>query len=140
MAESIVIDCNVAAKWILPEPGREAARRLLEQSAAGEISLIAPDLILVEFAGLISKYYRRKLISAIDAEKSFDLFTQIAPPLVETGPRLDAALALSLEYGASLWDCVYIALAMECECACLTADGRLFRSGIGRHASLRLLK
>jgi predicted nucleic acid-binding protein len=140
MPEAIVVDCSVAAKWVLAEPGREAARKLLERSAKREISLIAPDLILVEFASLISKHYRRKLISSVDAEASFDLFTRIAPALVETSPLLNSALALSLEYGASLWDCVYIALAVEHKCACLTADGRLFRSGIGRHSTLRLLE
>jgi len=139
MAESLVIDCSVAAKWVLPEPGRPAARLLLDRAGAGEITMLAPDLILVEFASLLSKQHRRKLISAAVADKSFDLFTQIAPTLVDTRPRLDAALALSFEYGASLWDCVYVVLAIECECPCLTADKRLLRSPIGKHANLRLL-
>ena len=136
MAESLVVDCSVAAKWVLPEPDRA----VLDLSAVGEVSLLAPDLILIEFASLISKQHRRKLISAAEAEKSFDLFTRIAPSLVETRPRLNAALGLSLEYGVSLWDCVYIVLATECECPCLTADRRLLRSPIGKHAKLRLLE
>ena len=140
MADMFVVDCSVAAKWVLSEPDSVAAWGWYTRFQAGEISLIAPDLILLEFASLVSKYQRRKLISVTEAEASFALFADIAPPLVETRPRLDAALSLSLQHGASLWDCVYVLLSIECECPCLTADGRLFRSPIGKHANLRLLE
>ena len=101
---------------------------MLDLSAAGEVSLLAPDLILIELASLISKQHRRKRISAADAQKSLDLPTRIAP--------FAGRNTTSLEYGASL--CVYIVLAIECECPCLTADRRLLRSPIGKHAQLRL--
>ena len=140
MAETFVVDCSVAAKWILSEPGSTAAWGWYLRFRQGKVSLIAPDLILIEFASLLSKYYRRKLISAARGEDSYALFTDIAPPLFDTRPRLDAALALSVKCGASLWDCVYVMLAIEAECSCLTADERLFRSNIGQHASLRLLE
>src|SRR5258708_5260733 len=50
MPETFVLDCSVAAKWVLPEPDRTPALRLFERYASGEISLIAPDLLLAEFA------------------------------------------------------------------------------------------
>jgi predicted nucleic acid-binding protein len=140
MTERFVLDCSVAAKWVLAEAESDAAWAWYKRSQAGEISFIAPDLILVEFASLVAKQYRRKLISAKEAERSYALFTEIAPPLIDTRPRLDAALDLSLEFGASLWDCVYITLAMECECPCLTADRRLLRSPVAKRAELRLLR
>ena len=140
MAETFIVDCSVAAKWILSEPDSEAAWNWYTRFESRELSLIAPDLILVEFASLVSKHYRRKLLSATEAERSYALFAEIVPPLVDSRPRLNAALALSLEYGASLWDCVYIVLGIECECPCLTADKRLLRSPIGKHTNLRLLE
>jgi predicted nucleic acid-binding protein len=56
------------------------------------------------------------------------------------GPRLFRALDLSLQYQLSLWDCVYLALALEHDCPVLTADRRLFRAGRGGHPSVRLVK
>src|SRR4051794_40655014 len=37
MPDTCVTDCSVAAKWLLPEPEREAALRLFDRYVAGEI-------------------------------------------------------------------------------------------------------
>jgi predicted nucleic acid-binding protein len=65
--------------------------------------LIAPDLLLAEFAGLMAK---------------------CAPRLFDMRPQLPRALDLSLQYRLSLWDCVSLALALEHDCPVLTADRR----------------
>src|ERR1700690_4464771 len=103
MPETFVIDCSVAAKWVLPEPGRPSALRLLDRHLAGEISLIAPDLIEAD----------RRLVRALDR---------------------------SLRHQMSLWDCVYLALAVERDCPFLTSDQRLFRAGTGRHPAIQLFE
>jgi predicted nucleic acid-binding protein len=139
MPEILVLDCSIAAKWLLPEPGRGPALKLLDRYEAGEIGLIAPDLLLAEFASLLGKRHRRKQISAEQAYQAYNLMTKSAPRLYETRPLLLHALDLSLRHRMSLWDCVYLALAREHNCDFLTADQRLFRSGAARHPSLRLL-
>ena len=58
MPDTFVPDCSVAAKWVLPEPGRAPALELFERYASGEILLIAPDLLLAEFE---NRSRRRKL-------------------------------------------------------------------------------
>lgn len=140
MPDTFVVDCSVAAKWILPEPDRAPALRILERHESGEISLIAPDLLLAEFASLLAKRSRRKEISAQQAHEAFHLLTRCALRLFDMRPRLPRALELSLRHQLSLWDCVYLALAQEHECSFLTADRRLFRGGRGRHAALRLVR
>ncbi|MGH9584667.1 MAG: type II toxin-antitoxin system VapC family toxin, partial [Bryobacteraceae bacterium] len=70
MPEHFVVDCSVAAKWILPEPGRDAVLRLLKQYEADEILLIAPDLLVAEFASLLAKRSRRKELSVPQAEQA----------------------------------------------------------------------
>jgi predicted nucleic acid-binding protein len=140
MADTIVIDCSVAAKWILPEAGREPALRWFDRYAAGGVLLIAPDLLLAEFASLLAKRARRKQISAGRAHEAFSLMTKTAPRLYDTRSRIFRALDLSLRHSLSLWDSVYVALALEHDCPLVTADERLFRSGKPRHPSLRLLQ
>jgi predicted nucleic acid-binding protein len=140
MPDTFVLDCSVAAKWVLPEPDRAPALRLFEQYAAGEVVLIAPDILLAEFASLLAKRTRRKQISAEQAHEAFSLMTKCAPRLSDTRPRLSRARALSLERQLSLWDCVYLELAMERDCPVLTADLRLFRAGRGGHPFVRLVQ
>lgn len=139
MPDTFVVDCSVAAKWILPEPGREMALRLFARYESGEIAFIAPDLLLAEFASLMAKRSRRKEISRRQAHDAFDLLTRCAIPLFDMRPRLRRALELSLRYQLSLWDCVYLAVAIEHDCVFLTADRRLFRGGQARHPALRLI-
>ena len=140
MPETFVLDCSVAAKWVFPEPGRASAVELFSRYASGEILLIAPDLLLAEFASLVAKRSRRKLMSAEQAQQAFALIARYAPRLFDMRPRLSRALDLSLRYRLSLWDCVYLALAAEHNCPVLTADLRLFRAGSGRHPSLLLVQ
>src|ERR1700676_1020379 len=88
MPDTFVLDCSVAAKWVLPEPGRDPALRLLERYASGEISLITPDLLLAEFASLMAERSRRKQISTEPAQHACELMTRSAPRLFAVLPRL----------------------------------------------------
>ena len=130
----------MAAKWVLPEPDRAPALALFERFASGEVLLIAPDILLAEFASLVAKRNRRKQISAAQAREAYALMMKCAPRLFDTRPRLLRALDLSLQHQLSLWDCVYLALAREHDCPVLTADLRLFRAGQGRHPSVQMVQ
>ena len=136
----LVVDCSVAAKWVLSEPGRDLALQLLEQYESGEVLLIAPDLLLAEFASLLAKRNRRKEISADQAVQALDLMGRYSPKLFDTHSRLRSAFELSLHYQLSLWDSVYLALAIEHNCPLITADERLFRGAVARHSLIRPLR
>lgn len=140
MPDILVVDCSVAAKWALPEPDRDPAMALLDRYGSGGISLIAPDLLLAEFASLLAKRTRRKQLSVAQAQRAFQLINRCAPRLFDTRSLLPRALQLSLNCQLSLWDCVYLALALEHACPLVTADRRLFRGAVARHPSLVLLQ
>ncbi len=140
MPDTVVLDCSVAAKWILPEPDRAAALRLLDGYEAGEVALIAPDLLLAEFASLVARRNRRKQLTAEQAQEASRLMGKCAPRLFDTCSRLPHALELSRRYCLSLWNCAYLALAVEHNCPFITADRRLFRGARGRHPLIRLLE
>ena len=139
MPETFVLDCSVAAKWMLPEPGRAPALELFRRYVQGEITLIAPDLLLAEFASLMAKRSRRNLISMGQARQAYSLMARYSPRLFDTRPLLSRAFELSLRHQLSLWDCVYLGLAAEHDCPVLTADRRLFHAGKARHSSLVLV-
>jgi predicted nucleic acid-binding protein len=140
LPELLVVDCTVAAKWVLDEAGHVQALRLLEEEESGSLLLIAPDLLLTEFASLIAKRVRRKRMSAAQAIDAFGRFEESSPALFETRPLVESALHLAVDGQLSLWDSVYLALALEHRCPLITADRRLFRGRSPRHPAIRLLK
>jgi hypothetical protein len=87
----------VAVKWVLYEPGHVQALRLLEEELSGSLMLIAPDLLLTEFASLIAKRVRRKHMSAAEAIDAFYRFEESVPALFETRPLVEAALNLAVD-------------------------------------------
>lgn len=136
----LVVDCSVVAKWVLPEPSRAAAVRLMERYQSGEIMLLAPELLLVEGASLLAKRHRRKQLSIQQTRDAFRFLLDFAPRLIELRPRLSRALELSLQSGLSLWDCVYVAVAIEHRCPLITADRRLHMGAAKRYSFVQLLE
>ncbi len=140
MPDTYVMDCSVAAKWVFPESGRDAAMDFYARYEAGSILLISPDILVAEFASLVAKRNRRRHISTAQAHHAFALMTKFTPRLFDTRPLIFHALELSLKHQLSLWDCIYLALALERDCPVLTADLRLFRGGSSRHPALMLVQ
>jgi predicted nucleic acid-binding protein len=139
MPNELVIDCSVAAKWILPEPDRELAMQYLDQWQSGTIILLAPDILLAEIASLLAKKHRRKELTAQQAIDAYGFITAFAPKLEPSPNLMPLALNLSLQHQVSLWDATYLALAIQKNCPLVTADIRLFRGGKARHQAISLL-
>jgi len=122
-----VVDASVAVKWYFPEPGLVPARRLLAEAIEGRRELLAPDLILVEFANVLWKKVQREECDRVQAEEILDAFSTDAPRLVASEALVSRALELALRLGEVVYDCVYLAAAIEGEATLVTADARLAR-------------
>ena len=115
---SVVIDASVALKWVLDEPGKDAAELLLDEE------LIAPSLWLLEAANALWRRVRRGEITGEEAtERLAELFN--AP--VTTVPiesDLVAAAELANALNHPVYDCLYLALAIREGAYVVTADSR----------------
>jgi predicted nucleic acid-binding protein len=133
--KSVVVDASVAAKWFLPEDGVEQARRLLD----GKHALLAPDLLWTEVASVAWKYARKGILTRIEAER---LVAQALVFPVETHPceplLLSDALRLALEHDRTIYDSLYLALAVRESATLVTEDARLVRSLAGSKLSKRV--
>jgi predicted nucleic acid-binding protein len=136
---SLVVDASVALKWLVSEPGREAAVSLLSLYEADRIHLSAPSQIVDEVASALSKLSRRRKISAAQADYAFRSFDLYLPELVDDLGLVVAALSLSLEHKTSYWDCLYLALAIERKADLITADQRFYRSVARHYPFVRML-
>lgn len=121
---TFVVDASVGAKWWFPEAHREAALRL--RSPAHDLH--APALFDLEVCSVVCKRIRRGEISARDGERVADLLEQV--PVRRHGDRelLRPALALAHTTRQTLYDCLYLALALILEARMVTADERFYRA------------
>ena len=117
-----VIDASVAVKWLLPEPGSDAAAALLD---SGE-QLIAPALIRIEVTAAILRKVRMQEIDARGGAVAFRLWLQCLVDgvitLVPDDVHLAAAWAIALRLKHPLQDCLYLALAESRRAVLITAD------------------
>jgi predicted nucleic acid-binding protein len=115
----VVVDASVAVKWVLDEPGSEAAATLREQE------LIAPALWLAEAANAL---WRHAQTGEITGNEAVELFTELLQAPVATlpiEPHLEPALKLATEIRHPVYDCIYLALALHHQTYVVTADRRL---------------
>lgn len=116
-----VVDASVVIKWLVPEVHSGAARNLLHY----EHQYVAPDLLFAETTNTIWKKVRRGEVSPRDGER---LVADVGRAAVETVPcrALAAdAYALASASGRTVYDAMYLALAVRLDTRMITADERL---------------
>jgi predicted nucleic acid-binding protein len=122
----LVIDASVAAKWSLKDEtlGREAAA-LLDRYSRHEVQLLVPDLFWAESGNMLWNAVRRGRCSRDDAEghitalKNLDLATFASEALI------DQAFGIATHFGRTVYDSIYVALAVESRAQLVTADEKL---------------
>lgn len=125
---SFVVDASVAAKWMLPAKGellRREAFRLLDSYGDGETSLLVPDIFWAECGNVVWKAVRQRRFSPVDAELAILSMMRRSIPTVSSVNLLPEALPIAFNFGRSVYDCLYVALAVQSETQLITADERL---------------
>lgn len=124
----IVVDASVAAKWFLPGRGEtltDEAFRLLQGYAKGEIRLVVPDLFWAELGNLLWKAVRQGRCTKTTAESALASLKDRKLPTVPTVALLDVAFAIALTFDRTVYDSLYVALAVHSKAELVTADERL---------------
>jgi len=123
---SLVLDASVAAKWVLPEePLAERAVSLLERYAEDEMRFVVPDLFWAEFGNVLWKAARQERISTDSAVVAIEGMRARAFPTVSSFHLLPEAFQIANSFGRSVYDGIYVALAIEVNSEFVTADERL---------------
>jgi predicted nucleic acid-binding protein len=125
---SFVLDASVAAKWMLPaqnEPLRAEAYRVLDGYAASEFGLLVPDVFWAECGNILWKAVRQQRLSRADAGLALTGIVRRDFPTFSSTQLLSEALPIALNYDCAVYDCLYVALAVQSETQLITADERL---------------
>ncbi len=137
---TIVVDASVAAKWLFEETDSAKARMLLGEIEEGRLKPLAPEILPAEIATSLSKRVLRGILEPLEAEVQYERFRHSCPALISNGFLAGSALQLALRHRHPVYDCLYVALALETPCPLVTADERLFRAFNATFPHLRLLR
>ena len=132
--ERVVIDASVAVKWVLDEPGSPQARRL----AAARLE--APDLLLVECASVLWKKVQLGDLRQAEAAERLGLLNCAPVTWASSPDLLEAALRLALDLRHPVYDCLYLALALQLAIPLVTADRRFALTVSRRPALARYIR
>ena len=117
---SLVLDTSVAIAWYLPETFRAAARVWQSRLLDGRVRLVVPGLHYWEFGNVLRTYVMRSELEADLAQQIWAL--HLEAPLEVAEPERSEVLATAFEYGATVYDAVYIALSRSLDLSLLTAE------------------
>jgi predicted nucleic acid-binding protein len=123
-----VIDTSVQIKTLVTEADSAKAIRLCDEYRAGIHELLAPDLFPTEVANVLMILERAGKIRPGDANLLFSQFLVDIPPLHPTISLLPRAMEIAKQFGQSVYDSLYAALAEREGCEHVTADDRFLRS------------
>jgi predicted nucleic acid-binding protein len=124
----VVVDASVAVKWCLPAQQEEfvpQAEDLLASYRRSEIRFLVPDLFWAELASGLWKAVRRGRISTERAMSALSLVGDLGIPSIPSADLLPQALFLAMSHDRTVYESLYVALAVQSKSEMITADERL---------------
>jgi len=122
----IVVDCSVAASWILPDEYSGAAENLLGRLLQRKPRLVVPELWIYEVLNVLRSAVRRKRLTAAGARRAVTFLNRIPLERVPLKQGLDTLVfERALEHNLSACDAAYVVLAETRGATLCTADKAL---------------
>jgi predicted nucleic acid-binding protein len=124
----VVVDASVAAKWVLPAEGEtltEEAAGWLHRYAQGEVRFLVPDLFWAETANLLWKAVQHGRCSKEFANSALAELVDRRLRTVSSVPLLNLAFHIATDHQRTVYDSLYVALAVLANGQLITADERL---------------
>jgi predicted nucleic acid-binding protein len=119
-----VIDASVLVKLFFEEDHSEAAERWVQTTS----ELLAPELIWAEAANVVWKRSRR---GDLDREDASEIAAHMLRLPLQTRPSADLlpdAIELALRFDRTVYDSLYVVLAVKTKSVVISGDKRLVRA------------
>ena len=124
----LVLDASVALKWVIPAANETLIAesvQLLKRYTDGEVDFIVPDIFWAEIANVLWKGARQHQWPQATAEAAASAIRDRALTTVSSRSLLADALKIAFAHDRSVYDCLYVALAIQSKTQMVTADERL---------------
>jgi predicted nucleic acid-binding protein len=119
-----VVDASVAVKWYLPEVHDLSARRLL----TGTEDLLVPDLIFSEVGNILWKRVRSQQMSEAEAQTVLQSLGTLPLVVSPSWPLALSALMIACQAQRTVYDNLYLALAVRENAIMVTADEKFYNA------------
>ncbi len=119
-----VIDANLLVRTIIVE---DYSRDILVYVArfGQDVEVFAPNWIILECANALRRAILAKRYPEPQAAQDIQDLFALAINYTPTEMLVPPAMTISIRYGISVYDAVYVALANQLNCPILTGDQRL---------------
>lgn len=125
---AVVVDASVGIKWFVPEIHSAEAR----QWRNGSTELHVPTFFFnLEITSILWKKVMRSEISRSDADIILAELSSLPITRHPEAPLLESAFDLANRSKRTVYDCLYLALAVQLQGRMVTADLKLFNSLTG---------
>lgn len=119
-----VVDASVVVKWFSDEEGSDRALKLRDGHIGGELSLVAPELILYEVTNAL-RY--KPLFDSSKVSRAFHDLLEFQLELVQlTEDLLKTCVDFAFRHGTTLYDSVYLGLGKSMDIDVVTADKKFY--------------
>jgi len=118
-----VIDACVAIKWFVPEKDYQSAAKVLNEFP----EFLAPDLFLIEIDAILTKKIRKKELDLSEAEIIYHEVRNLPFKLIEYDQVSKLSFDLSASLPITLYDAIYLSVALVFNEEVITADERFYR-------------
>jgi predicted nucleic acid-binding protein len=122
-AANVVLDASVLVRSFAV--GDDEARRWTGAVEVGDIDAAVPDLVFAEVANTAAKYIRAERASYEDAQEALRSILELDVDSCPTRDLVQAALAVAVARGLSVYDACYVVLAEALGATLVTADRSL---------------
>lgn len=116
----MILDASVAVPLVIAHENAASARRLAERN-----DFVAPDHLMAEVANTLWRYAMRDGFSSNNIAKGLRQIRLLCTQLLPSQNLLPGAIDLAVAHRHSVYDCLYLALALERREPLATADRRL---------------
>jgi predicted nucleic acid-binding protein len=108
---SFVVDCSVAARWLLPD-GASSYTDAVFELLAGQDAVV-PLLFVSEFSNVFLKLSRQRKLSPKLALGAVQRFSALGLEVDRNTPDPERLFTLADHYGLSAYDATYLELALR---------------------------
>lgn len=114
MSDAYVLDASIAFSWVFPSQASVEADALLENVKAG-MALVVPPLWFLEVANGLLAAQRRRLLTTSERTDALRQLSALTVTVDDEGVRaaFGRMSTLAEEHGLSVYDAVYLELAMR---------------------------
>ena len=123
----IVVDANVAIKWVVEQPQFEGAREIVARGT----ELLVPAMFVAEVATALWGYVRVRQITPEQAQAGLRSILEQISLIEQDADLAGEALSIGSELNHAPYDCFYLVLAMRRTAPLVTVDGRFINKLAG---------